>query len=228
VAAEALRLLDIRLHEGVHPRLGVVDVVPFVSLGALDDNPIGEAPALPGVTDDFAGEVLTARDSFARWFAGEGVPCFFYGPERSLPEVRRHAFGDLPPDLGPPTPHLSAGACCVGARPILIAYNLVLAAGATLADGKGIAAELRRKELRTLGLATGDEVQVSCNLVAPDVVGPAEAYDAVAARAAVARAELVGLLPRRVLHRIDRDRWTQLDLDGSKTIESRLARQQAR
>ena len=55
------------------------------------------------------------------------MPCFLYGPERSLPEVRRSAFSTLAPDAGPPRPHPTAGATAVGARPVLVAYNLWLA-----------------------------------------------------------------------------------------------------
>jgi len=78
--------------------------------------------------------------------------------------------------------------------------------------------------LRALAFVTGDHVQVSCNLVAPHMIGPAEVYDRVAAQAAVARAELVGLLPASVLSTIPRSRWAQLDLDADRTIESRIRR----
>jgi hypothetical protein len=65
-------------------------------------------------------------------------------------------------------------------------------------------------------------VQVSLNLVAPDVVGPAEAWDRVAALVDVAGAELVGLVPEAVLLRTPRARWEQLDLAADRTIEARL------
>ncbi|MDQ4091416.1 MAG: glutamate formiminotransferase, partial [Actinomycetota bacterium] len=96
VAVEAVRRIDLRFHVGVHPRLGAVDVVPFVPLGgsSMDD-------------------AIAARDRFAAW-AGEelGVPCFLYGPERTLPDVRRHAFTGLAPDTGPRVAHPTAGAIC--------------------------------------------------------------------------------------------------------------------
>ena len=117
VAAAAVDLLDLSDHEGAHPRLGVVDVVPFVPLPRLGGGRRRGA-------DDDLGEALAARDRFARYAADElGVPCFFYGPERSLPEVRRRAFVTEAPDAGPAVPHPSAGAMCVGARPPLVAYN---------------------------------------------------------------------------------------------------------
>jgi glutamate formiminotransferase len=211
LAKRAIELVDLRRHEGIHPRLGVVDVVPFVPLG----QPLG-------LGDDLdLSEALGARARFVTWFAARGVPCFEYGPERSLPEVRRRAFRDLSPSAGPDHPHETAGACCVGARQVLVAYNVVLTSGVDTA--KAIASVLRGPALRVLGLDLGGAGQVSFNLVAPLVVGPAEAYDLVATRAGIASAELVGLLPLAVLRRIPAERWTQLALAETTTIESRLA-----
>lgn len=206
VARTAVEHLDIRDHAGVHPRIGVVDVVPFV---ALD----GATPA----------DARAARDRFAAWIAAElAVPAFLYGPERTLPDVRRHAFADLAPDTGPPAPHPTAGAVAVGARPLLVAWNVVLA-DPDLVLARKVASAVRGPHLRALGLAVGDDVQVSMNLIAPDVVGPAEAWDRVAAHVPLARAELVGLAPRSVLDRTPRHRWAQLDLAEDTTIEARLA-----
>lgn len=203
----AVRLLDLTLHRGVHPRLGVVDVVPFVPIGGSS-----------------LSEAVEARDRFGTWAATElGVPGFAYGPERSLPDVRRHAFTTLPPTWGPSSPHPTAGAICVGARPVLVAYNVWLA-GNDLAEAKRVATAVRRPGLRALGLPVGGRVQVSMNLVTPDALGPADAYDAVAEHARVAGAELVGLLPARVLAAVPPHRWEALDLDESRTIEARLAR----
>jgi len=211
LAAAAAAHLDISRHEGAHPRLGVVDVVPFVPLGAAAMRPDGDL-----------GEAIAARDRFAAWAAEElAIPCFCYGPERALPEIRRRAFRDLRPDYGPNAPHPSAGASCVGARPALVAFNLWLAEP-DLAVAGGIARALRSPEVRAAGFALGGEVQVSCNLIAPWDVGPAEIYDRVARLAAVARAELVGLVPEAVLRAIPRRRWESLDLGERSTIEARL------
>ena len=200
--------LDLRTHDGVHPRIGVVDVVPFVPLGGA---------TMP--------DAIAARDRFAAWVGTElGVPCFLYGPERTLPEIRRHAWQDLEPDHGPTTPHPTAGAIAVGARPILVAYNVWLEQP-DLDLARSIARELRAPDVRTLGLQVGDEVQVSMNLIAPASTGPSDVYDAVAARARIARAELVGLLPEEVLRSIDPARWSDLDLAPSRTIEARAGRQ---
>jgi glutamate formiminotransferase / 5-formyltetrahydrofolate cyclo-ligase len=206
VTAEAVRRIDLRRHAGAHPRLGAVDVVPFVPLA-------GSTTA----------DAVAARDRFASWLAAEvGVPAFRYGPDgAALPEVRRSARRRRP-DTGGPLPHPTAGATAVGARGVLVAYNLVLAEP-DLSRARTVAAAVRGPAVRALGLRVGGEVQVSMNLVVPAEVGPAEAFDAVAAHAAVARAELVGLVPESVLHAVDRDRWEQLDLAADRTIEARLA-----
>jgi glutamate formiminotransferase len=111
----------------------------------------------------------------------------------------------------------------VGAREVLVAYNLWLAVP-DLALARHIAAQLRGPGLRTLGLAVGDRVQVSCNLIDPERVGPDRVFDAVASQATVERAELVGLMPDSVLRSIDPQRWVQLGISEHRTIESRLAR----
>ncbi len=209
ITSAAIASLRLDHHAGVHPRIGVVDVVPFVPLGSasLDD-------------------ALAARDRFARWAADEhGVPCFVYGPERTLPAIRKHAFIQLDPDTGPPNPHVTAGAIAVGARPILVAYNLWLA-DPDLALARAIATELRSDSVRTLGLAVGNHVQVSCNLIDPWQVGPAEVFQQVADRATVARAELVGLVPRSLVEAIDPNSWDRLNLSLDQTIEQRLEQQQ--
>jgi glutamate formiminotransferase len=202
VAVEGVRRIDLRLHVGVHPRLGAVDVVPFVPFAgsSLD-------------------EALAARDRFAAWAGDElGVPCFLYGPERSLPEVRRHAFTGLAPDTGPPVAHPTAGAICAGARPVLVAYNVWLPEGVDVATARRVAREIRGPAIRALGLDVGGRAQVSMNLVDPDNVGPADAYDAVAARVAVERAELVGMVPAGVLDAVPPDRWAELDLAPRKML----------
>jgi len=208
VVAEAVRVLDLRGHQGVHPRLGVADVVPFVPL--------------MGATIDGA---VAARDRFASRVARElDVPCFLYGDDRPLPSVRRLAFTSLAPDFGPAEPHASAGACCVGARDVLVAYNVWLEPSVPPDVARSIAAALRGPAVRTLALVMGDgSTQVSCNLVDPMSVGPAFVYDAVASRGPVQRAELVGLVPRAVVDALPPARWAELDLDPSRTIEARLA-----
>ncbi len=81
---------------------------------------------------------------------------------------------------------------------------------------------MRGPDVRALALRVGDAWQVSCNLINPTVVGPAEIYDAVAQHAEIARAELVGLIGRDVLARVPRARFVELDVDEDRTLEARL------
>jgi len=206
LATAAVQALSLTEHNGVHPRIGVVDVVPFV--------PIDTASSML--------DAVGARDAFAIWAGATlALPCFLYGPNRSLPDVRKTAFGDAVPDTGPRHPHPTAGAAAVGARAPLVAYNLWLE-GSDLAHAKMIAAGLRNDDVRALGLQVGNEVQVSCNLINPMRVGPAQVYDDVARRLPVARAELVGLIGRDVLTRIAQRRWAELDLAETRTVEACL------
>jgi glutamate formiminotransferase / 5-formyltetrahydrofolate cyclo-ligase len=204
-AAAAVTHIDIREHQGAHPRIGSVDVVPFVP---LDGSTFEDA--------------LAARNRFATWAADElKVPCFLYGPERTLPDLRRGA-GRTTPDTGPLHPHPSAGAIAVGVRPLLVAYNLWLAEP-DLRAAEAVVKSIRSTAVRALALTVGDHVQVSMNLVDPLQVGPETVYDQVAAEVGVARAELVGLLPAAALATIPPERWETLDLSQDRTIEARLA-----
>ncbi|MGH8917280.1 MAG: hypothetical protein ACRD0H_02910 [Actinomycetes bacterium] len=214
LVAAAVHRLDLADHVGVHPRFGVVDVVPFAPVGVSD-----------------LTEAIEARDQLAAWAGATlGVPCFLYGPlpdggSRSLPEVRRGAFSALVPDTGPDRAHASGGAMAVGARLPLVAYNLWISA-MTATETRGVAARARSGSLRTLGLVVGQLTQISCNLIDPDTVGPAEAYDRVAellpASARIVRAELVGLVPTSILARTPESRWTELGLSAGTGLEARL------
>lgn len=205
--------LDLRHHEGVHPRIGVVDVVPFVAL----------APEPPS-------RARQLRDETARWISDTyDVPSFLYGDvgevTRSLPDIRKRAFNGLSPDFGPTKPSLKLGAVAVGARPILVAWNMWLS-GVSRDETRALAKAVRRGEVRSLAFRVGVNTQVSCNLIEPLVVGPATVYDQVASllpsNGAIVRCELVGLLPRSVLEAVDPNRWVQLGLSDGQTIESRL------
>ena len=213
LATEVVDRLTLDRHVGAHPRLGVIDVVPFVALS-------GSSP------DD----ALRARDEFARWLAHtHGVPSFLYGPERTLPDIRRHAWTSLFPDVGNHHPHPTAGAACVGVRGELVAYNCWLEKGASVDTAREIARRVRQTGIRTLGLAVGDRVQVSMNLISPSVIGPADAVRAVAdvcreVGSAIEHNELVGLLGERVLREIPRSEWQWLDVSEERTIEHRLSK----
>lgn len=212
VVTEAVHRIDLATHVGVHPRLGAVDVVPFVPLGQSS-----------------MADAVEARDRFAHWASEQlGLACFLYGPSsafspaRSLPELRRLAFNPLIPDVGPSTANSSSGALCVGARPPLVAYNVWLDASASLGLARDVARTIRSPMVRTLGLNVGGRSQVSMNLIEPTIIGPAYVYDAVALVAPVSGAELVGLIPAAALAAIPESRWTELDVGPNRTIESRI------
>jgi glutamate formiminotransferase len=219
LATATVARLDLGPHTGAHPRLGVLDVVPFVPYAPPGDLTLATA----------------LRDDFAHWLADAlGVPSFLYGPlpggrTRDLPDIRRHAFGPpaeggLAPDLGPPAPHPTAGATAVGARPVLVAYNVWVSSPQV---ARRVAPAVRSRHVRALGLTVGHRAQVSCNLVDPLAFGPADLYDAVAALVSQAGGsteggELVGLIPAAVLHPIPRARWRELGLSDTATVEARL------
>ncbi|MFZ1063129.1 MAG: hypothetical protein WAN30_06615 [Acidimicrobiales bacterium] len=211
-AFTALSLVE---HAGVHPRFGVVDVVPFVALDP-DERPRARA----------------MRDRTASWIARTfEVATFLYGPladgsTRTLPDVRRLAFGELAPDFGPGEPSAKHGAVAVGERPVLVAWNIWLAR-TSLAEARALAREVRNPSVRALGFRVGDEVQVSCNLLDVTACPPSTVYDQVARLAGasrISRTELVGLFPRALLEREDPRRWSQLDLSPERTIEAALQR----
>jgi glutamate formiminotransferase len=242
-AKACARLIDLTRHEGVHPRMGALDVLPFVPLGA--------ATALHGAADldlDCAALALRAGRRIAEEV---GVPVYLYGaaarrPERAeLPAVRRAAHAapgpvgkpraaHAAPDLGGPALHPTAGATAVGARGFLVAYNVDLA-GADLALARRIAAAVRERDgglpaVRAMGVALQGRglVQVSMNLLDFRVTPPAAAFAAVAGLAAqagaeVVRSEVVGLVPAAAMAGTDP---AALRLDGftpDLLLEERLA-----
>jgi glutamate formiminotransferase len=227
LAGVAVGRIDVSTHAGVHPRLGAVDVVPFVPL------------------DGRGSDALAAVGGIARAWgeaaAGElGVPVFLYGaadPEgRSLPDVRREAFRERRPDFGPEEPHPTAGAMAVGARPILVALNCELAPGGDVAVARAVARTVRERDgglpgVRALGfaLASKGRAQVSMNLVDLAATGVEAAVAAVRREAGrngsdVAAVELVGLLPAAELERCSPEFREWSGLGPGSTIEARLRR----
>jgi glutamate formiminotransferase len=190
--------IDLREHRGVHPRIGALDVLPFV--------PLGEAT--------LAETAALAHRAAERIWERVRVPSYYYGAAsasgRTLPAVRRAGFEGLagrpdPPDVGAAGGHPSAGAIAVGARPILIAFNVELATG-DLAVAREIARIVRERDgglrtLRALGLRTGPEVvQVSLNVTmyhATPLYRVVETVRALAAERGVTvlGGELIGCLP---------------------------------
>ncbi len=217
--------VDLARHAGVHPRLGALDVVPFVALE-------GSGPNV----------AVDAARAFASWIADAlDVPAFLYDAAdpsgRSLPDLRRDAFTNRAPERGPAHPHPSLGAVAVGARQPMVAVNCELEHD-DLALARGIAAGVRERDgglpgVRALGLHLDSvgRAQVSMNLVALDRTGLQHACRTVAARArdagnAVARVELVGLVPAAELARCDDDFRAWSGIGPDDTIEGRVANRQ--
>jgi glutamate formiminotransferase len=200
-AREALARIDLRTQSGVHPRVGALDVAPIVY---LDDCDRGAACAEALVLADLLGHELE-------------LPVFLYGAlangrtraelRRGGPDelARRMSTGELTPDFGPRGAlHPTAGATLVAARPPLVAFNVELEPPATLADARAIAAAIRDggsdalTGVRAIGLWLEHEhvAQVSTNIEDHLATPLAAVLAAVAERARVHRAELVGLAPR--------------------------------
>jgi glutamate formiminotransferase len=193
LAGVALERIDLRRHSGVHPRIGALDVLPFVP---LEGATLEQAAALA----HRAGREIWNRHH---------VPSFYYGaaarhPDRLLlPEIRRNA--DWLPDEGDIRRHVSAGAIAIGARDVLIAFNVELAS-ADLGAAREIARAVRERNgglrsLRALALPRGDEcVQVSLNVtdyVATPLYRVVELIRRLAAERGieVQACELIGCLP---------------------------------
>lgn len=232
-ARACARLIDLTRHRGVHPRMGALDVLPFV--------PLGRATVLRGAADPDLDCAALALRAGRRIAEEAGIPVYLYGaaarrPERAaLPAVRGRGFEalDAAPDFGGPGPHPTAGATAVGAREVLVAYNVDLA-GADLELARRIASAVRERDgglpaVRAMGVALEGRglVQVSMNLLDYRVTPPAAAFAAVAdlaarAGARVVRSEVVGLLPAAALAGTDP---ADLRLDvADLLLEQRLAR----
>lgn len=205
----AVGAIDLRTHAGEHPRLGAVDVVPFVPIA--------------GVT--MAECVALAKETAADVAARFGVPVFLYeeasnNPARkNLEDIRRGEFEGLAdkmaraewkPDYGPAAPHASAGASVIGARMPLIAYNINLATD-RLDVAKKIAAAIRHSSggfrfVKAMGMELADRkiVQVSMNLTNYEKTPIHRVFEVVKREAArygvnVLESEIVGLVPSAAL-----------------------------
>ncbi len=229
----AISSIDLRAHDGVHPRIGAVDVVPFVP---LQDATMDECVALAQSTAALVAERLD-------------VPVFLYeeaavsDDRRSLSNIRRGGINGMAlrmkqaawrPDFGPNQPHPTAGATAIGARPILIAYNVNLATN-RLGVAKRIASTIRTSggglaNVKALGLQLDHgTVQVSMNLTNYKETSMMTVFDIIAREAAVdgvrvLESEIVGLVPADALPAdpLRRLKLRQDDLD--KVLERRLER----
>lgn len=248
---EALSRIDMRKHEGQHPRVGAVDVIPFVPLG---ETTIDDCVAL---ARDFAASIARRFD----------LPVYLYAraalrPEREvLADIRRPQFEGLAelittpeykPDFGPGRLHGTGGAVVVGARPFLIAYNINLESQ-DLDLAKAIAKSVRERggglpRVQALGLFLDDLncAQVSMNLLDFSITPMWRVWETVATAAAaqgvaLRESELIGLAPIRALTDVadhigvepsvpDEERitraaeWLEIrDFDSSMALEIRLA-----
>jgi len=238
-ARACARLIDLNHHRGVHPRMGALDVLPFVPFGAETRLRGGDDPDL-----DCAG---LAERAGRRIAAEVGVPVYLYGAAArhpgwsALPAVRGRGFEalraapDRVPDFGGPGLHPTAGATAAGAREVLIAYNVELA-GADLELARRIATAVRERDdglpaVRAMGvpLAGRGLVQVSMNLLDWRATPPAAAYAAVAALAGengarVEASEIVGLAPAGALDGVDPADLRLRGFAPDMLLESRLLR----
>ncbi|TMA04459.1 MAG: glutamate formimidoyltransferase [Methanobacteriota archaeon] len=205
-AQKAVELIDMSMHHGEHPRVGALDVLPFVPIA--------------GVTMD---DCVALARSVGKRIADElQVPVYLYEAaatrldRRALPDVRRGEYEglkteietnpDRTPDFGPRRLHPTAGACIVGARPVLIAWNVNLRT-ADIRVAKRIAKAIRESDgglpaVRAKGFELADRglVQVSMNMVDYRKTSLVQAYEAIRSLAAkegveIAESEIVGLVP---------------------------------
>jgi glutamate formiminotransferase len=202
---EAIERIDVRQHSGVHPRVGAADVVPIVPLGATD---LGRCREL-------------ARTVGGRIWGDLGVPVYFYGERQSLADIRAGR-GSL--DLGGPGLHPSAGAVCVGARPKLVAFNVILPR-VDAATARGIARSLRESSGGMRGVQAlvfelpGERVQLSMNLFRLEETSPAAVVAELERRGIVVGSQhVVGLCPAAVAN----------DPAAGRLLEARLAASAAR
>lgn len=220
--------IDLRAHEGAHPRIGAADVVPVVPLRALD---LERAKVAALRLADRVGQLGLPVFLYGELAPGRGPAFFRRGGTEEL--ARRLAGGDVEQDFGPGELHRTAGAVIVGARRPLIAFNVDLR-GATLDDAKTIASAIRERDggfpgVRALGLQlpSSGRVQVSMNVedweasALHEILARIDA-EAAALGAGVERAELVGLMPAGAAAAAAGAALRIEGFDASRLIETRL------
>ncbi|MGA2653497.1 MAG: glutamate formimidoyltransferase [Terracidiphilus sp.] len=231
-AGKAAELIDLTRQRGVHPRIGAADVIPFVPISGIKLEQC----------------VLLARQAGLEIWRRFNVPVFFYEaaaarPDRAnLEEVRRGQFEGLAdavrkdsarrPDLGGPGLHPTAGACAVGARKFLVAYNIYFDS-TDVSIVRAIAREIRAasgglKGVKAMGVLAHGRAQLSMNITDFEVTPISQVYRSVSKLAerhkvALAEGEVIGLLPEAACER--KSDWMRL-LSGfdplTKILEQRL------
>jgi len=232
-AKKAVELIDMNRHRGEHPRVGALDVLPFVPIA--------------GVTMDDC--VALARSVGTRIADELQVPVYLYEAaatrpdRRALPDVRRGDYEglkveietnpDRKPDFGPPRLHPTAGACIVGARPVLIAWNVNLRT-TDVGVAKRIARAIRESDgglpaVRAKGFDLADRglVQVSMNMVDYRKTSLVQAFEAIRALAAkegveIAESEIIGLVPLDALVEGATQYFKLARFHGDQILETRL------
>jgi glutamate formiminotransferase len=201
----AVGQIDVRTHQGVHPRVGAADVVPIVPLGAAT---LEESREL-------------AREIGERIWSEVKVPVFFYGEGRTLADIRN---GRAKPDLGGPLLHPTAGAVSVGARLTLVAFNVLLP-GMDAVKARVLARSLREARAGMRGVQAlvfelpGGRVQLSMNLFRVDETPPAAVLAELERRGVhVGEQQLVGLCPAIAAGKVA----------AGRLLEARLAASAAR
>jgi glutamate formiminotransferase len=232
-AGKAAELIDLTRQQGTHPRIGSADVIPFVPISGIKLEQCA----------------LLARQAGLEIWRRFNVPVFFYEaaaarPDRAnLDEIRSGQFEGLReaaskdssrrPDIGGPSPHPTAGACAVGARKFLVAYNIYFDT-ADVAMVRSIAREIRAasgglKGVKAMGVLAKGRAQLSMNITDFTSTPLSQVYGAVSAlalrhKAAPIEGEIIGLLPEAACER-DSDWMRQLigfD-EQTKILERRLA-----
>ena len=232
-AGKAVELIDLTRQQGVHPRIGAADVIPFVPVRGIKLEQC----------------VLLARQAGLEIWRRFGVPVYFYEaaasrPDRvNLDEVRQGQFEGLRdaverdpsrrPDLGGPGLHPTGGACAVGARKFLVSYNIYFDS-ADVAMARAIAKEIRAatgglRGVKAMGLLAHGQAQLSMSITDFEVTPITRVHQRVASLAsrhktAIAKGEITGLIPEAACER-ESDWMRQLvgfD-EESKILERRLA-----
>ncbi len=232
-AGKAAEMIDLTRQAGEHPRIGAADVIPFVPVS--------------GITLEKC--VLLARQAGLEIWRRFGIPVYFYEaaasrPDRaSLENVRQGQFEGLRdasrkdaarrPDVGGPGLHPTAGACAVGARKFLVAYNVYLDS-ADVSVARAIAREIRSaglglKGVKALGIAAHGRAQLSLNIGDFQATPVSEVYKAVSRLAARHKTapmegEVIGLIPEAACERESEWMRQLVGFDPTaKILENRLA-----
>lgn len=232
-ARVAAARIDLREHRGVHPRIGALDVLPFIPVQNIT---LAECAVL-------------ARQTAQAIWERCGIPCYLYEAaalredRRNLADIRRGGFEGLladatthperRPDVGGPTLHPTAGAVAVGARKFLIAWNVLLRTE-DLGVARSIAAMVRQSSggfpfVKALGLPLPSRgiTQVSMNLLDFEETPMQTVFDAIRREAEnqgveVIGSELIGFLPRRALEANLRDGLRLINFHPDSVIENRI------